>query len=83
MSEQRKNPRTPCFLRGEIRLYNGEKRIACEIHDLSDNGFRLTGFATPEVPESFVLAIPRRSFLERVKVVRRADDSLGVRLDAR
>ncbi len=78
MAERRINPRMPCFLKGEIVLYNGKVRVPCEAHDISSKGMRLAGADFSNLPDSFLLSIPRRKFEERVKIVRRLDDGVGV-----
>lgn len=78
MPERRIDPRLPCFLKGEIVLNNGTRRISCEAHDISDRGMRLAGPDFRNMPDSFILSIPRRHFEQRVKVVRRMPDSVGV-----
>ncbi|MGL5447049.1 MAG: PilZ domain-containing protein [Rhabdaerophilum sp.] len=78
MAERRIDPRMPCFLKGEIILNNGLERIPCEAHDISEKGLRLAGADFSRLPDSFLLSIPRRKFEERVKVVRKLDDGVGV-----
>lgn len=78
MAERRIDPRMPCYLRGEIILNNGVEVVPCEVHDISEKGMRLTGPDFGLLPESFILAVARRQIRERVKVVRKTDDGVGV-----
>lgn len=78
MPERRIDPRVPCFLRAAIVLENGERRIACEAHDISEHGLRLAGADFRELPDSFILEVPRRAIEGRVSIVRRGPDFVGV-----
>ncbi len=78
MPERRIDTRLPCFLRAEILLENGTRRLPCEAHDISERGLRLAGADFSQLPDSFILAIPRRKIEDRVKVVRRGEDFIGV-----
>ncbi|CAN1505964.1 PilZ domain containing protein [Rhabdaerophilaceae bacterium] len=78
MPERRIDTRMPCFLKGEILLENGERRVACEAHDISARGMRLVGPDFTKLPKDFILSIPRRHFNERVKVVRQIGPGVGV-----
>jgi hypothetical protein len=80
MPERRIKPRFPCFLKGEIILENGTRIVPCEAHDISDKGLRLEGADFAQLPDSFILAIPRRQFRERVQVVRRLENGVGVKV---
>lgn len=82
MSERRIDERMPCFLRAEIVLNNGETRLPCEAHDISSTGLRLAGIDFSSLPESFIVAVPRRQILERVNVVRRMEGAVGVRFQS-
>ena len=79
--QNRAYDRQDCFLRAEILLNGGANKLACEAQDISDGGLKLTGANFNEVPDSFLLAIPRRSITERVSVKRRGDDSIGVEFE--
>lgn len=78
MAERRIDPRMPCYLRGEIILNNGIEVVPCEVHDISDKGMRLAGPDFSRLPETFILTVARRQIRERVKVVRKTDDGVGV-----
>ena len=78
MPERRIDPRVSCFLRAAIVLENGERRIECEAHDISERGLRLAGADFRELPDSFILEVPRRSIEGRVDIVRRGPDFIGV-----
>jgi hypothetical protein len=78
MAERRIDPRMPCYLRGEIVLNNGIEVVPCEVHDISDKGMRLAGTDFSRIPDTFVLHVTRRKLSERVRVVRRSADSVGV-----
>jgi hypothetical protein len=76
-AEMRRIPRNACFLRGEALLGIGEK-MPCEIHDIADNSARVVLQDAAEVPERFILSIPRRQVKEWVQVVRRSEKDFGV-----
>jgi hypothetical protein len=78
MQNKRYTERHSCFLRGEIVLENGHRRLECEVHDISDKGMRLVAGELAGVPESFILNVPRRGIATRVHVVRRGESDLGV-----
>ncbi len=78
MAERRVDPRMPCYLRGEIVLNNGIEVVPCEVHDISDKGMRLSGADFSHMPDTFMLHVTRRKLSERVKVVRRTEDGVGV-----
>jgi hypothetical protein len=80
MPERRIKPRLPCFLKGEIILDNGARTVPCEAHDISDKGLRLEGADFSQLPDTFILAIPRRQFRERVQIVRQLEKGVGVKL---
>lgn len=78
MPERRQKNRIECYIRGEIVLENGNRRLPCEAHDISDRGMRITSADLAGLPDSFILDLPRRDFLGRVDVVRRGEQDLGV-----
>lgn len=78
MSEQRRATRNQCYLRASILINNGDRRIDAEAHDISDQGAKLFVLDARQVPDYFVLSIPRRHFMEHVRVVRRSPQELGV-----
>jgi PilZ domain len=78
MPERRNKDRIDCYLRGEVLLENGHRRLTCEAHDISDRGMRITCSDLSALPDSFILTIPRRDFTGRVDVVRRGEHELGV-----
>lgn len=78
MAERRIDPRMPCYLRGEIVLNNGIEVVPCEVHDISDKGMRLAGPDFNKLPDTFMLHVARRKLSERVKVVRRMENGVGV-----
>lgn len=78
MAERRIDPRMPCYLRGEIILNNGLEVVACEVHDISGKGMRLSGADFSRLPDSFILKVARRQMSERVKIVRKSDSDVGV-----
>lgn len=78
MPERRIDPRVPCFLRAAIVLENGQRRIDCEAHDISEHGLRLVGADFHDLPDSFILEVPRRSIEGRVNIARRGPDFIGV-----
>jgi hypothetical protein len=80
MAERRIDPRMPCYLRGEIILNNGREVVACEVHDISGKGMRLSGADFSRLPDSFILKVARRQMSERVKIVRKSDNDVGVQI---
>lgn len=76
--ERRIDPRNTCYLRGEIILNNGTEIVPCEVHDISSTGMRLSGADFSNLPEDFILAVARRQIRERVKIVRRMENDVGV-----
>ena len=78
MSEHRRAERISCFLRGEISVYQGAHIGSCVVHDLSKTGARLVLDTDIVVPELLTLSIPRRHMSERVRVVRRKKNDIGV-----
>lgn len=78
MRDKRKSERHPCFIRGEI-VFAGDRRRACEVHDISDSGARLVTNHAEAIPDRFILEVPRRRIDSRVEVVRRSDKELGVK----
>lgn len=78
MPERRTKDRINCYLRGEILLENGHRRLPCEAHDISDRGMRITSPDVSALPDSFIVDLPRRDFHGRVYVVRRGETDLGV-----
>lgn len=78
MSDRRAEPRNPCFLRADLILGMNKPPVPAEAHDISDNGFRLLLPETKDIPDEFIISIPRRKLREMVRVVRRMDQELGV-----
>lgn len=76
-ADMRRMQRNACFLRGEAFLSVGEK-MPCEIHDIANNSARVVLQNAVEVPERFILSIPRRQVKEWVQVVRRSEKDFGV-----
>lgn len=76
-AEMRRAPRNACFLRGQAYLNAGED-MPCEIHDIANNSARIVLNEAADVPDRFVLSIPRRHVKEWVRVVRRSEKDFGV-----
>lgn len=82
MNDKRRDTRLDCFLKAEILLAGGEERVPCEAHDISTRGLKLSGPDLGNIPDSFMLTIPRRGITERVNVIRRSPEELGVQFDS-
>lgn len=76
MSERRREDRNPCFMRAEIILENTPP-IEVEVHDISEHGLRIVMPNTNDIPNEFLLSIPRRHFREVMRVRRRTLTALG------
>jgi diadenosine tetraphosphate (Ap4A) HIT family hydrolase len=77
-SDMRREPRQPCFLRAEILVGQNMPPIQAEAHDISNSGMKLVVVNSRDIPDRFVVCIPRRHFREIVEVKRRRPNELGV-----
>lgn len=80
MEDKRAHPRNPSFLRAEIIVSSNLPPVPAEVHDISDKGMRLVVEKPEDLPNEFLVSIPRRRLREFVEVVRRDSNSLGVRV---
>ncbi len=78
MSDKRREPRNPCYLRADIIIGPERAPVPAEAHDISERGLRLQVLDTKNIPNEFIVSIPRRHLREVVRVVRRGDKELGV-----
>jgi hypothetical protein len=78
MSDRRRETRNACYLRASILIDDGARRVEAEAHDISNNGMLLYVLDSREVPDRFIVSIPRRHMIEHVKVMRRSRKELGV-----
>ncbi|MCA1951559.1 MAG: PilZ domain-containing protein [Hyphomicrobiales bacterium] len=78
MLNNRRENRNACYLRASILIKQGDQRIDAEAFDISKNGMRLVVPNARQVPDYFMVSIPRRHMMEHVRVVRRGDSELGV-----
>jgi hypothetical protein len=82
MNEQRKESRNSCYLRAEIYVSNDTPPIVAEAHDISEHGMRLVVLTTRNLPERFMVSIPRRHMREMVRVKRWGENELGVVIES-
>jgi hypothetical protein len=80
MQDKRAEPRNPCFLKADIITGTSTAPIPAEAHDISDGGLRLVVESPGNLPDEFILSIPRRRLREIVQVIRRDEQSVGVRI---
>lgn len=78
MADKRSEQRNTCYLRAEITIGHNTPPIQAEAHDISDHGMRLVVLNTRNLPDTFIVSIPRRHFREVVEVRRRNEKELGV-----
>ena len=78
MSDKRREPRNACYLRAEIYTGMDTAPLIAEALDISEHGMRLKILNWSTLPETFVVAIPRRHFRETVQVRRRSEGEVGV-----
>lgn len=72
-------PRLKTFLRAEIVDDRTVRICECIVVDLSDTGAQLFVAERDEIPQQFWLHIRGRKLKERVELVRRLGEAVGVR----
>lgn len=75
--EKRRESRNPCYLRASIFVETTNTRFDAEVTDISNAGLCIRVSDTRAIPDYFMVSIPRRHFLERVRVMRRGKQDLG------
>lgn len=80
--DKRHEARNSCFLRADIIVGAHIDPIPAEAHDISERGLRLQTADAAQLPDEFIVSIPRRNMREIVRVTRRETDEVGVVIKA-
>jgi hypothetical protein len=78
MEERRTEPRSPTYLRGQIRF--GSATTECVVRNMSGSGARLVIDCDAAVPSEFELTIPQKHEVYTARTVWRRRDKMGIKL---
>lgn len=78
-TEQRLSARQEVRGAGELRFEHQGEPVACTVRDCSDIGALIEVRAAEGIPDSFQLIAPQAALDRSCTVVRRTQDTLGVR----
>jgi hypothetical protein len=79
MVEKRSAPRNEAFLKGQVRLDGPHSGLDCLVCDISDAGARLqVPTDVAQLPERFLLFIPKTNATHHVRVAWRGNGEVGV-----
>ncbi|MBD2746514.1 PilZ domain-containing protein [Microvirga sp. BT688] len=80
MKDRRLRRRVPTILEGRIQIEGRESDIECTVRDLSDSGARIFLHQPLELPDEFILSIPKRGLSSNARVMWSRDRRHGVML---
>ena len=78
MTERRRESRQRSYLGGQIAFNRRRSTMDCLVRNVSSHGARLAFTGALTTPEEFDLHIPQREERQRVRVVWRGEDEVGV-----